>query len=71
MNPDDDTWIVRVPVHDTGIGKAAGFKDDADLIAHHKAQRAAMSPEARRIVDQADADLERRFLFGDDHKEQP
>lgn len=57
--------IHKVEMLDTGIGREAGFKDDAELIAKAKAEREAMSPEVRRLVEEMDETIERAFLFGD------
>lgn len=58
--------IHKMEMLDTGIGREAGFKDDADLIAHAKAEREAMEPRMREVVEKLDAEVERRFLFGDE-----
>lgn len=57
--------VVTVPMLDTGIGIEAGFKDDADLIRHARAERAAMDPLTREIVDKIDAEVDRRWLWGE------
>lgn len=58
--------IVKVPLLDTGIGREAGFKDDAELIAADRAQRRALTPEARRLLEKIDAKTTQAFLFGED-----
>lgn len=51
---------------DTGLGREAGYRDDAELIEAASAQRAELEemlmPEALAKLDAAEADLERRFL---------
>lgn len=60
--------IVKVPFYDTGLGREAGYRDDAELIEAWKAERAELetllAPEALAKLDAADAAMTRRFLFG-------
>lgn len=57
--------VVSVSVIDTGIGREAGFENDAALIAHAERERAKMLPEARAVFDRWDAEMQRKFIFGD------
>lgn len=43
--------VVSVPAYDTGIGREAGYENDAALVAAHEAELAELSPEERRVVD--------------------
>lgn len=65
---DPEIRVVTVPMHDTGIGREAGFENDAALIAHAQAERAKadalLTPEAAADFRAADAEIERLFLFG-------
>lgn len=56
--------VIAVPMGDTGLGREAGFKDDAELIAKAKAERDAMPPHIRELAEEIDAEFERRVLFG-------
>lgn len=60
--------VVSVPMGDTGLGREAGFKDDAELIAAAEKQReelrATLTPEAFQRLEDAELEAERRFLFG-------
>lgn len=74
--PDKEPKIetVSVPMFDTGIGREAGFKDDAELLEAAKREREefldTFTPEGRekmrKLLEDAEADAERRFLFGED-----
>ena len=57
--------VTKVPAQDTGIGREAGYKDDADLIAAYEAERAALPPAVRETVDKLDAEMMARFVNGD------
>lgn len=65
MNDEPHIQVISVPLGDTGLGRAAGFKDDAELIAKAKAERKALPPEIRKMADEMDAEFERRVLFGE------
>lgn len=54
--------VVRIPMLDTGLGREAGFANDAELVEHAKREREALSPAVRELVDELDAELERRVL---------
>lgn len=56
--------IVKVPMLDTGIGRAAGFRDDAHLIEVAQAERAAMPAWQRELMDEADRRLEDAVING-------
>jgi hypothetical protein len=65
-NPDrPDFKIVKVPMLDTGIGREAGYEDDAALIEAARKEREAMPPAIREAMERIEADLTRRFLIGD------
>lgn len=69
MPPDKPKLTVRrVPVFDTGLGREAGFANDAELMAAAQAQRteleSLLTPEALAELDAAEAEATRRFLFG-------
>lgn len=56
----------QFPVIDTGIGKANGYRDDVDMLRSIRAeQEATLSPSGLALLDQVNADLERRILIGD------
>jgi hypothetical protein len=54
--------IVKMPMHDTGLGREAGFENDQQLIEHAERERAKLDPEVRALVDQVDAEFQRRVL---------
>lgn len=56
--------VAAVPVLDTGLGREAGFANDAELIAAAAAERAAMTPAVRAVVEELEDDLTRRVLYG-------
>lgn len=60
--------IVKVQMHDTGIGREAGYRDDADLIEHYQYQRneleKLLTPETLAKIDAAEAALTRRIVLG-------
>ena len=60
--------VVRVPMHDTGLGREAGYRDDAELIEAGKAERAELehllTAEALAMFDAAEREATRRALFG-------
>lgn len=69
MADDDVTLEVhRVPFLDTGLGREAGYANDAELIEAAKAQRAELeamlTPDALARFDAMEAEATRRFLFG-------
>jgi hypothetical protein len=66
MADEPEYKVVQVPMLDTGIGQEAGFANDAELIAHAEAERAKLDPAVRELLDKADAEMTRRFLFGGD-----
>jgi hypothetical protein len=67
---DGGRWIkvFRAPWLDTGIGREAGYANDAEFIAAYNAQRAEaerlLTPEALAELDAADRECERRLLGG-------
>lgn len=66
-----DLTVERVPVGDTGIGIAAGYSSDRELIEVADAERAALPPEARAVLERAERELERRVILGDEVAEEP
>lgn len=64
-----DFQVHRVPILDTGIGQEMGYANDAEFIAAAEAKRekalSMLTPEARKRFEDADAEIERQFLFGD------
>jgi hypothetical protein len=62
--------VVKIPMADTGIGRDMGYANDQEMVdalnAENEAIMAQLTPEARQRVLDAEADLQRRFLFGDD-----
>jgi hypothetical protein len=61
--------IHKTPMLDTGIGQSMGYANDAEFIAAAQAEREAalelLTPEARATIEAAEAELERRLLFGE------
>lgn len=57
--------VISVPLADTGLGIEAGYANDAELMEAAIAERAAQPPEIRALMDQVDAEFERRVLFGE------
>jgi hypothetical protein len=51
--------VHKVPVRDTGLGREAGYRDDAELVAAAKARRkeleGTLTPEALAKLDAAEA----------------
>ncbi len=68
--PSDEPHIQihKVSVHDTGVGREAGFKNDTELVEHARRERqeleALLTPEALAKLDRAEAEAERKFLAG-------
>jgi hypothetical protein len=60
--------VVSVPILDTGIGKEAGFENDADLIRAHAEEIAKLPPEVQELIAKVEAKLDREFLHGEDPK---
>lgn len=67
---DDDLKlnVVQMPLLDTGIGREAGFRDDAHLIEVAMTERAAMPEYLRDIYDEIDRKFEHATFFGSDGK---
>jgi hypothetical protein len=57
--------VRSVPMFDTGIGREAGYANDAELIAAAAAEREALPPALRDLMDRLDAELTRRVVEGD------
>lgn len=57
-----------MPMLDTGIGREAGHVNDVALIEAARKERveleAMLTPEAIARIDAAEAEIDRRFLFG-------
>ena len=68
MSDDYEIHVVKVPMMDTGIGREAGFRDDAHLIEVATAEREAalslLTPEARARIEAAESEMQRRFIVG-------
>lgn len=64
-----ELMVRRVPVLDTGIGKALGYANDKEFMAAAEAERAEvmklLSVDERARLERAEAELERRVLWGD------
>jgi hypothetical protein len=69
MNDEPEYRIVKMPVLDTGIGRAMGYANDTEFIAAAEAERDAalsmLTPETRQRFEDAEAEADRWFLFGD------
>ena len=71
MSRRDDVEITTrtFPPLDTGIGREAGYASDVDLIeaaeAQRQAIRAMVAPDVWARVEAAEAEMQRRFFFGD------
>lgn len=51
--PDNPTLqIVKVPMFDTGIGRDAGYVNDAELIDAYEAERSALPEAERNTLDE-------------------
>lgn len=57
--------VHTVKMHDTGLGREAGFKDDAELIEAAEAERETWEPWMRELAERVDAEFERKVLFGE------
>lgn len=64
MGDDVVISVVKVPMMDTGIGRAAGFRDDAHLIEVALAERAAMPAWQRKLHEELDRKFDDAFLNG-------
>jgi hypothetical protein len=56
--------IVKVPMHDTGLGQEAGYANDQELIEAHEQWMATLSPENRAIVEAIMQAETRAFVIG-------
>jgi hypothetical protein len=56
--------VVTFTMHDTGLGQEAGYRDDREMIAAAKAEREAMDPVARSIVEEVDRRIDDAFING-------
>lgn len=60
--------VHKVPVSDTGIGREMGFANDAEFLEHAHVEREKamelLTPAERKRFEDAEAEAERRFLFG-------
>jgi hypothetical protein len=56
--------VTTFPMSDTGMGKAYGFEDDAEWIAHEQAVREAMEPSLRDTLAEFDLHVARAFIEG-------
>lgn len=61
--------VKRVPVLDTGIGRALGYADDKAFMEAAEREREqairSLTTEGRALLEQAEAELERRVIWGD------
>jgi hypothetical protein len=51
---------------DTGLGIAAGYESDEAMVAAVKAEREAMAPEVRDVIEDIERRVVRAALFGSD-----
>lgn len=65
MGDDIEITVRTFPMLDTGIGQEAGYESDKAFIEAMDKKRAAMPPAVRAAMDKIDAELERKFLFGE------
>lgn len=65
-DPELTLEVVTIPMLDTGIGIEAGYADDQELLAAGQAERDALPPPVRDMVDAIDEAVERRILGMDD-----
>ena len=60
--------VVRVPMADTGLGREAGYANDAEMIEAAKQQRAELesllTPDELARLDATEEEVTRRFLSG-------
>jgi hypothetical protein len=64
MPDQPETRIVKVPMLDTGLGREAGYRDDAELIAAYNEMRESLSPEGRGVLDVVMSIAARRAVEG-------
>jgi hypothetical protein len=66
--PEPEYTVRRVPMHDTGLGREAGYANDKAMIEAAKRMRAEieaiLTPEALARFDAAEDEITRRILFG-------
>jgi len=62
MSDEPKLTVHKVPVLDTGIGREAGYRDDAELIAAAEAERAKLPPAVRVAVEEIEREMQRRFI---------
>jgi len=58
--------VNRYVMADTGLGKEAGYENDAAMRDAVRAERAAMDPEVRAAIEEIERRFLRAALFGDD-----
>lgn len=68
LSDDYEIEIRKVPMLDTGIGREMGFDSDADFLEHAHVEREKalelLTSAERARFEEAEAEAERRFLFG-------
>jgi hypothetical protein len=57
--------VRTVTVHDTGIGRDAGFANDRELVDAAAAERTNMAPVERELAERVDREVDRRAIEGD------
>lgn len=64
--------VHKVPMLDTGLGREAGYANDAEMITAAEAQRAEIEklliPDALARLDAAEETATQAFLFGTAHE---
>jgi hypothetical protein len=57
------------PTFDTGLGREAGYRDDAEMVEAHKRQReelkALLTPEAYARIEALEDEFMRHVLYGE------
>ncbi len=58
--------VHKLKMPDTGIGRAAAYKDDDELRAAIQAEREAMDPEVRAAIEDHERRAMNTLLFGNE-----
>jgi hypothetical protein len=64
MSNEPQVKTVKVPVYDTGLGREAGYENDAALIDAWNKRRASLPEAQRRMEDEFMARMARAFVLG-------
>lgn len=64
MSEKPEFKIIKVQVHDTGIGREAGYANDQELIETYNRELESLPPEVRRLVGEIDRRSTERFIGG-------